>query len=49
MTVAEVKRELNCNCGCGFKADKITEAEKHTKNTGHAVTILGTIRVNGKK
>lgn len=35
---------LNISCGCGFKTSSIEEAVQHCIDTGHTLTISGTIQ-----
>ena len=34
---------IHANCGCGYKAKRLEEAEKHSDRTGHRMTILGDV------
>lgn len=40
--MADVK--LNISCGCGFKARRLEEAEKHSDTSHHIITVLGMIK-----
>ena len=44
--MAEVQVRINYNCGCGFKTNELTEAANHCLQTGHQLSVLGTIKSN---
>jgi hypothetical protein len=35
--------QLSFNCGCGFKTTSTEEAENHAVETGHQLSVLGTV------
>lgn len=35
---------VSYNCGCGFKAQSVEEAVKHSDQLGHTLTAHGDIR-----
>lgn len=36
--------KLRATCGCGFASPSLLEASKHAEETGHLLTVTGTIR-----
>lgn len=34
---------ISANCGCGYKTNRLEEAERHSDSTLHKMTILGTV------
>ena len=42
--MAKADIQIQYTCGCGFRTEKLDEAVKHVKKTGHSMTVLGMIR-----
>lgn len=36
-------------CGCGYTATNLEEAVRHADETGHTLTVLGTVKSNNRK
>jgi hypothetical protein len=42
-TMANPINKVSYNCGCKFQTGKYAEAAAHVEQTGHTMTVLGTI------
>ena len=36
--------EFGINCGCGYKTKRLEEAEMHSDETHHTLTVLGSVK-----
>ena len=40
---------IRINCGCGYRSESVSEAQRHVVETGHIVHILGQITPSSRE